>query len=599
MIKSFIKEFPEEVFYSIIARYYKHTLSFSPKRFSQQLFNSSLGAATIDLPSHLESFHSNTILVFPYTPDDIIEKFTLYPFYFPFLKIAKRTRIISSMKGNEGNTIHTRLGINASMIATYRYPRYCPACIEESILEPYWERLAQTDLIICPKHNCFIHSYRPSAAELNRSLFISAPKDLHIHNPPVFNHDKKLYALAKIYQKILLKEYDFDINQINYLEKIREGGYIKQSNLDVQKITIAFKRFHSQEFLTRLFPGLKEDVMCQWLPDIIKRPFHIFHPLRHILVNEFVKSIEVTPKMSNRPFGPGPWPCINKASNHLNENVINTLDYHIDLKTKRLIGVLSCVCGMVYTKSVLTKNGKSIEFIRVKEWGRVWTKKLKEELQTGKSFRTIAALLGTDAKTVSRFSNEFSQPIAKKVHSKESKKCLAYRNRWEKLLNKFSFQRVYNARLIAPKIYSWLYRNDNLWLLTVNKLHSQGSGQAQLKLDWEQLDKDLIIKLSVSLKKLKQEGFKGRISKTLLAKIINHEKYLLGKNVRMLPLSRKYLDKVCESREEYQIKRIKLVKKELDDKLEIALEWKIMRRAGLRKELSPAVKEEIKNIIGY
>ena len=54
MIKTFIKQFPEEVFYSIIARYYKQTLAFSPKRFSQQLFNSTVGAATIDLQSHLE-----------------------------------------------------------------------------------------------------------------------------------------------------------------------------------------------------------------------------------------------------------------------------------------------------------------------------------------------------------------------------------------------------------------------------------------------------------------------------------------------------------------------------------------------------------------
>ncbi|HEY6437796.1 MAG TPA: hypothetical protein VIY47_14490, partial [Ignavibacteriaceae bacterium] len=98
MIKSFITQFPEEVFYSFIARYYKQTLSFSPKRFSQQLFNSPLGAATIDLPSHLEYFHSNTKQVFPYTVDDIIENFTLYPFYFPFLKFEKRSSIISSMK---------------------------------------------------------------------------------------------------------------------------------------------------------------------------------------------------------------------------------------------------------------------------------------------------------------------------------------------------------------------------------------------------------------------------------------------------------------------------------------------------------------------
>jgi len=113
------------------------------------------------------------------------------------------------------------------------------------------------------------------------------------------------------------------------------------------------------------------------------------------------------------------------------------------------------------------------------------------------------------------------------------------------------------------------------------------------------MDQDLVIKLSESFEKLRQENFRGRISRTLLAKIINHEKYLLGKNAKKLPLSISYLEKVCETREEYQIKRIKLAKKQLDAELEIPLQWKIMRKAGLRKELSPVVEMEINKIIGY
>jgi len=597
MIQSFIEQFPEEVFYSIIARYYKQTLAFSPKSFSRQLFNSPLGAATIDLPSHLECFHLNTKQIFPYSTDDIIENFTLYPFYLPFLRFEKRSSIINAMKGDVGNTVHTRIGINASKIVTYRYPRYCPACIEENTAEdPYWERLPQTDLIICPKHNCFIHSYVPDLAELNRSLFISAPKGLALHNPPVFNEDQKLYDLAVIYQKILNKEYDFDINLINYHEKVREGGYAKEKNLDVQKLINDFNRFHSQEFLYQLFPRANQYDRLQWLPDIIKRPLHIFHPLRHILTHEFVKSIEAAPK-AIQSFGRGPWPCLNKASDHFHKNVIHNIEYHIDPKSKRQIGVLSCICGMVYTKSILTKNGSSIEFVRIKEWGPLWIKRLRNEIKTEKSFRTIASILGTDAKTISKLSKQFNNTVDKNTDNRETR--TAYRKRWVKLLNKFSNRKVFNARLAEPKIYAWLYRNDNSWLLTINKLHSQNSLQTELKLDWQQMDQDLVIKLSESFEKLRQENFRGRISRTLLAKIINHEKYLLGKNAKKLPLSISYLEKVCETREEYQIKRIKLAKKQLDAELEIPLQWKIMRKAGLRKELSPVVEMEINKIIGY
>ena len=599
MEKFFIQPYPEEVFYSIIARYYKQTLSFSPKQFSSQVFSSHIGSATLDLPSHLDTFHSLAKQVFPFSVDEIIEKFTLYPFYAPFLRKEKKKAVLLAMRGNIGNTIHTRVGINASKTTRYRYPRFCPVCVEDNpYAEAFWARLPQTDLIVCTQHNCFISNYTPSTSELNRSFFIPATRNLADKYLPTFNKEERLLQLASIYSKILTGDYRFDINQTNYLEKIQSSRYYKQKSINVYKLTTDFKNFHGIGFLEIVLSKTSKNI-SRWLPHIIKRPNHFFHPLRHILVNEFVQTIETNEPPFHNPFNFSQWYCINKASEHFNQLVNGDVSFYVDQKTKRQVNIFSCSCGMVFTKSNLLKNGQQQEFIRIKDWGLVWKDRLSEELKTEKSFRAIALILGTDAKTVSAISRSFKEPIKNKKNEINRQQRIKNRKEWSTLMASFHTQKVLNSRQANKKLYAWLYRNDNAWLLTINKLNAQSKNLGEFKLNWKQLDSELLEKVSDAINKLKSDGYRGRISKTIISKVIQQEKNLLTSNIHKLPLTKEYISASSENTKDYQIRRLRTVLKEIPAETQNPVKWKVMRKAGLKHKVDSDLNNEIEKALGF
>src|SRR5690349_11644110 len=99
---------------SRLSRYLGPGVSY--KRLNQILFDDYNMKSTIDLPSHLKNLESNIKSITDYTAKYLIENHTLLPFYSPFLVASKRATLVASMLSENGNTIHTRLGINACRI---------------------------------------------------------------------------------------------------------------------------------------------------------------------------------------------------------------------------------------------------------------------------------------------------------------------------------------------------------------------------------------------------------------------------------------------------------------------------------------------------
>lgn len=172
MISFFPKPYPDEILYSIIARYHIRSGNLSPKITLEELFNSRNTAATVDLPSNLTSLIQNIQLISNYQVEDFIYKYTLYPFYSAFLPPARANKVMESMKALSGGDIHTRAGIMASSITMPRYFRFCPKCFEEDLQnygEPYWHRLHQTPgVLACPMHGYLLQDSTVILQGLNK-----------------------------------------------------------------------------------------------------------------------------------------------------------------------------------------------------------------------------------------------------------------------------------------------------------------------------------------------------------------------------------------------------------------------------------------------
>lgn len=586
---------PDECLYSIIARLCYHILNDSPKSINRFLFGTESAKAIIDLPGYLNHFHQKAKSIFPYSIDEIIQNFTLYLFYFNFMKESSRKIVYESMLSSDASGIHTRVGINASTLRRSRFPYYCPLCViddHKEFGETFFRRLHQIpDMVLCTKHKCYLIQIQPSPEQLNKSLFLSPTyatnKSVH------YVENKLLIDVATAFELIHNHQLEFDTNKLDYKKSKCIERYFKSTSLNRQSIVDDFTKYFGSENLKVVLNEQRDNL--SWVPDIIHRPTHVFHPLKHILVKLFIDSVPTlfSPRLVH-PFGLGPWKCINKASSHFMEDVITDMTYHTDPKSNRVIGVFTCSCGMIYTKSFIKRKNDTKEFIRIKEWGDLWKEKLQVESKSGKGLRELSRILGTDPQVIKKFIStnvKSTDKNSKQLPSDELK------IKWVELLNKFNENRVLNARNEAPEIYAWLYRNEYQWLMDTNSEYKSKTIQRKLRVNWEKLDSQIAFELEQAFNSLMRSDFQHQITRTILAKLINREQYLLDKSICQLPKAKLFLKNYLESLEEYQKRRVKNVMQKLASEGESLSEWKIMRKAGLKKTAAKSIFDLISDSI--
>jgi hypothetical protein len=179
MIGFFPDPYPDELLYSICARYSDRVRYSNKGAIAQELFGSVDAAAVVDLPSHLGHLVAALPLGHCYTVDRLIGSHTLLPFYSPFLPIERVYRLREDMMKSTGSAIHQYSGVTPSNIYSLKWLRFCPLCTQaerKQFGESYWHRLHQIPGVeVCPDHAVFLEtSCVPTRNRVNGSHFFSA-----------------------------------------------------------------------------------------------------------------------------------------------------------------------------------------------------------------------------------------------------------------------------------------------------------------------------------------------------------------------------------------------------------------------------------------
>jgi hypothetical protein len=291
--------YPDELLYSILARYHFRSRNNSYKETIKDAFGKSTVCAVIDFPAHLEALCERLPERFAVPPDYFIEHHTLFPLFKPFLPIGRADRIVEMMKGAKGNGIHTTLGVMAGCLPSLRYLRYCSQCIcddEAMFGETYWHRSHQIfGIFICPKHHEWLK---------NSKIAISSGRNKHVFG--LINCEKNDSSLApadadeKVLFYLMIAEGVYWIlnNRVQVMEpdKLRKAylGYLQERGLVTHS-----GRLHQQdlqnEFTARYGMVLLKKLCCSvnhsrdnWLFKILRKPRTVIHPLRHLLLIDFL-----------------------------------------------------------------------------------------------------------------------------------------------------------------------------------------------------------------------------------------------------------------------------------------------------------------------
>ncbi len=460
---------------------------------TRELFGSKSDHALVDWSCSLGYLVGQLPAGHCYTVDRLINGHTLFPLYAPFLPLERRHRLYDQMMSGNGTALYARLGMLTSHIPPHQWMRFCPGCVKsdrELFGETYWHRLHQAPGVeVCPTHATFLENSM-AARQSGKRPFISAEDAVFPAQPRSALEDPSCQFMMDVAQCIdqLLRcnytspEQPFFRQQ--YLALLGQHGFITiKGSLRVVEFLKGLTDYYSPSFLSLLHCELNrtKHIEAEWparLP-FARRPQH---PLHHILVIRFlgakIDAFFNSPFHLPRPFGEGPWPCLNPVCQEYWTLCIAGNSIRANSSKDRPVGLFACPsCGFTYSRVGPDHSPEDIfRRDRIPSYGRLWQMKLCEWwLDPVMSTEHIAHCLGVDFRTVKLQAKRLTLP-PRRVLGKESaessidhKKLAENRDEWLLLIEQYSQEGIsamLRQRKDARSIYNWLNKHDLDWLLS-------------------------------------------------------------------------------------------------------------------------------------
>jgi len=630
MIGCFPDPYPDELLYSVCARFHERVQYPNKKNTLRELFGDEAAIAVVDLPSNLRNLASALPAGSPYTVERLITQHTLLPFFAPFLHPKQFRQLWADMEGSRGPAIHMRSGLMASVVQPPEWLRFCPECVQEDkqqFSESYWHRLHQIPGVeICPQHQVrLVDSQVRVQNPTTRHEFITAEQGIKLPKSQSYTLKYSHHnILLKIAQNAiwLLEEHisppGLTILLKRYRELLAERDLATYSGrVRVSKLLEEFKRFYPDELLQRLQCEIDTESEHSWLLRLVRSPKGSQHPLRHLLLIQFLdhnaESFFKLPKQF-KPFGTGPWLCLNRTASHFPQPVIEECEITYSQEHGKPIGTFCCTCGFSYCRTGPDRTEEDrLRITKIRAFGSIWENTLRELWQDPTvSLRGISRQLGVDPTTVKlhaaalsldfpRHSKRQTNQSQRKLVGSESKKQPVPEITLEKYRSECLTARKNNPeagrnilRKQFQRVYTWLLRHDREWL-EAHLPAIQQKAPPPARVDWESRDTELAesIKL-VAANLYSKVGKPTQITTAAIARELG-QLALIQKHLDKLPLTAKILADLVETRETFAVRRIQWVVECYRQEGICPQRWQLVRRAGLRPEveLLPSVQNAI------
>jgi len=624
MLSFFTDPYPDELLYSVFARYHFYSGNIDLKDTLTELFGKDSSIPSFEIGSHLGFLCD--VLSGSYSPDRLIQEHTIFPFYAPFLPGNRKGELLKDITSSDGKGIYTKIGIVAGSICKKDSIYYCSVCAREEIErlgEAYIHREHQLQgVLMCPHHERFLKKYPVKRYENSRVEYTRLDGLLlDLSDSPLYEGEYQEKYCEQLLQ-ISKAAYYLLTNDLTHISKadvlLRYKNLLYEKDLATNRLRVKQDELHEMmvgyygnELLEILESSIDEDDEYNWLRVATRSVARTVHPLRHILLilfltgdmDVFFKGI----RNAYNPFGKGPWPCLNKASDHYEKDVVTQLTVTADSKTREPVGTFVCECGYIYSRKGPDKSENDrYRKGRVKAFGLVWEEKLKTLLSEHyHSYHEIARQLGCDIKTIHKFEAILAERNSTDVNADRSSQKVSvsnlheeYRERMLRVIKEYPELSRTDIRSQCQKEYVFLYRYDKEWLfemLPTGKSQKGGKGY----IDWDQRDLEVLSRLQKAQMDLLNRAKPIRISKTSLGKEIANLS-LLEKHLHKLPRCAEFTDKVSETKQQFQLRRCQITVRRMHEEGLPLLEWKIQREAGLRKEDYELIKDkiEMQGIIG-
>ncbi len=613
----FPSPYEDELLYSLLARYARLTGYSNLKTNLHDLFGRTTVIAVADLPTHLGSLAERLAPLGGLSADEMIDHYTLFPYYVGFQPSERRRKVREAMRGD--GSPHGLLGLMAARGPALNALRYCPVCASRErrrYREAYWHRSHQLPgVLACEAHGTWLEeSEVVLPAPVMRHAFAAAETVIPYggfarrlssaqNEPLILDLTQRAQALATS----PTSEFDLAALRSHYRNALAERRLATYSGrLRLEALRQDIETFLPEELRDRL--GVPP--VDGWLLRLLRKPRTVAHPLYHLLLQAFLDTDRDVLQMPIRFFGEGPWPCLNRAASHYGERRVAQVEVGYTRNAREPIGTFTCTCGFSYRRVGPDRTpSDTFRIDRMAAFGSVWSQVLEQGwYDPSFSLRELARRLGVDTRTVRKQAAALGLPYERSGSRAENavtpeevrpeveevafaERRASYRDAWFHMKDKRPNASIKALRADLPGVYIWLYRNDRTWF-DENKPTRRTPRASAARVDWARRDADLAHLLRRAALQVLTEAKPVRLTRSRLGRMIGYAG-MLDKNLNKLPECKVVLDEIMESREAFAVRRIRLASSHLRESGGQVPRWQFARLCGLRPEMLE--KSEVAN----
>ena len=594
MLGILFNHYPDEVALSWFIRYHIYSGNRMWRQTAQELFGRSEHNPYILYANDLGFFCDQIPSELEITPKYIINKMTIFPLFKPFMPIERANRVIKGMVNDGLGAVRVGIGPNTGKIFLKEGPiiKICKACLEndkKNYGEAYLHRIHQIPgNFLCIKHNTPLHYFLVQIDKSNYEI------DMDNFNAFEFepyrikqNLTKYYFSLGEDIEFVLsgaLSNFSIDTVRERYWQRLQEKGYvvgsIKQHRIISefnQSILISeFKQFYAIAFLEGLESNFEDENRKSWFRRMITGSKKFIHPIQHLLFIRFIfggTKEFLRYSREYKPFGDGPYPCLNSIEDHYKKNVIQSCELKRSSHIINPVGVFKCDCGFVYSRKGpdKTENDRLI-CGKIMQYGHIWEGKFKEQVDKSSNTSYIAREMKCSRDTVIKYATLFGiidkLNTKQRITSEQIKKITSFATKLDVYKEQITQHIINNPddsrkqiRTALSKQYLFLGIRDKQWLegiLPQRNRYSTILKKSHEYIDWELRDEELLQKTRhiVILILLKEKP--RRITRTLIAREANSYHGIFHKRImKYCPRTEEYLLSCCETNEVFQQRKRK------------------------------------------
>ena len=260
MLGLFPKLYPDELIYSVLARYYVRSGYSNYVFAAEDLFQNRYVRPSFEYASPL----NDEVITYLREIDNIqnvLLRHTMFPYHCRFLPMERKNKAMQALINMDSNYRNYILFPRRTEIPSMRYCPLCAADERKNYGETYWHRLHQIyELPVCPVHKCFLMNTDYKLSGKLPPNLISAEIVIPLSENIILCDNEKLLLLARYIKEIfdLPIKMDSDFAASDLFKRRTEKRCYRTPRGEVCRITSLYNDF------AEYYKGIIDDIPDQW-----------------------------------------------------------------------------------------------------------------------------------------------------------------------------------------------------------------------------------------------------------------------------------------------------------------------------------------------